>query len=362
MLSLVYSKVNILTPPPSLPLQDPAQIPEFRRALLVWYNSAHRDLPWRRTRDPYRILVSEIMLQQTRVAAVLRYYDRFLARFPTVEALATAPEQDLLAQWAGLGYYYRARNLQKAAQQVVAQGGFPSSYEDLRKLPGVGDYTAAAVASIAFRLPHAVVDGNVLRVLSRLYDDASDVSAGPTKKRFQQLADQLCDLAEPDVYNQAVMELGATVCLPRQPQCLLCPVASFCAARMHGTQDQRPVKSKRLQFVDLERTLLMIERRGKILFRQRSADKSLMPGFFELPDAEGLPTATVSEEIGKVRHTITHHNYTFVIRRGFIKRAPREYCWFSVKELENRPITTVTRKALALFAGRMEGIRVQGQT
>src|SRR6266516_234894 len=185
---------------------------EFRKALLSWYAGAKRVLPWRETRDPYRIWISEVMLQQTRVAAVIPYYERFLARFPDLATLAAAPEQELLAAWGGLGYYSRARNLQRAAQQM--RGRFPSDYESIRALVGVGDYTAAAVASIAFGLPYAVVDGNVLRVLSRVTNDASDIGSLKTKKRMQALADTLLAQSDPGLYNQALMELGATVCLP----------------------------------------------------------------------------------------------------------------------------------------------------
>jgi A/G-specific adenine glycosylase len=191
------------------------EIAAIRRRLLEWYQKHKRDLPWRRTRDPYGIWISEIMLQQTRAAAVIPYYERFLALFPDAPALASAPEQDLLAAWAGLGYYARARNLQKAARLIVELPRFPSDYAGLRQLPGVGDYTAAAVASIAFGKPHAVLDGNVLRVLSRMVAEQGDIKSPAVRRGLATLADKLLHRARPGEFNQALMELGATVCVPK---------------------------------------------------------------------------------------------------------------------------------------------------
>jgi endonuclease III len=188
---------------------------------LRWYAAQHRDLPWRRTRDPYRIWVSEIMLQQTRAEAVIPYYERFLERFPSIAALAAASAEEILASWSGLGYYSRARNLHKAARQMG--GLFPSGYQAIRELPGVGDYTAAAISSIAFGLPYAVLDGNVLRVVARLTNDSADISAGRTRARFREIAQQWLDRRQPGAFNQAMMELGATVCLPRVPRCEYLP-------------------------------------------------------------------------------------------------------------------------------------------
>ena len=230
------------------------------RLLLEWYAHGHRDLPWRRTSDPYRIWVSEIMLQQTRAQAVIPYYERFLVRFPTVEALAAARENDVLALWAGLGYYSRARNLWRAAAQVADAGAFPRQHEAIRALPGIGDYTAAAIASIAFGLPHAVIDGNVLRVVARVENDAADIASARTRERFGAVAQGWLDAAEPGHFNQALMELGATVCLPRNPLCLVCPLAACCRGREEGTAAQLPVKLRRTVTVDLERTLLVIRR------------------------------------------------------------------------------------------------------
>src|SRR5947209_4681805 len=237
-----------------------SEILEFRRELLAWFAVSKRNLPWRRTRDPYRVWISEIMLQQTRVAAVIPFYERFLERFPNVNSLAAAPEQDLLASWAGLGYYYRARNLQKAAQQVMDAGGFPSTYEGIRQLPGIGDYTAASVASISFDLPHAVVDGNVLRVLSRVLDDDTNIASVTGRKHFSLLAQQLLDRENAGAFNQAVMELGATICVPKNPQCLVCPVGELCRARQRGNQTNRPVKIVARKAAEQKRMLFWIER------------------------------------------------------------------------------------------------------
>src|SRR5712691_3306805 len=209
----------------------------LRRKLITWYERAKRDLPWRRTDDPYAIWISEIMLQQTRVAAVVPYYERFLARFPKPAALADAPEPELLRMWSGLGYYSRARNLRKAANQIVDHGGFPRDYGSIRELAGVGDYTAAAVASIAFGLPFAVVDGNVRRVIARLLNQTS-ADAGKE-------AGLLLDRRDPGRWNQALMELGAVVCLPREPRCGECPIAAHCEALRRGAQGELPAKRAR---------------------------------------------------------------------------------------------------------------------
>ena len=307
-----------------------------------------RDLPWRRTRDPYRIWLSEVMLQQTRVAAVLPYYERFLARFPDVDSLAAASEPDLLAAWSGLGYYSRARNLQKAARSIVKHGAFPASYEGIRALAGVGDYTAAAVSSIAFGLAHAVVDGNVLRVLARLSNDAGDIGATPVRSRLTALANELLDAQAPGDYNQALMELGATACLPKRPQCLLCPVADFCEARTQGTAAQLPVKLRRTEPVFIEKSLLRIEKETSILMWQRPEESSRMPGFWELPELTQLPCAHVFETVGEFRHTITHHRYRFTVLRAEIRRPPKEFRWIANDLFTTLPISTITRKALAL--------------
>ncbi len=326
--------------------RDMPQPPAIARKLAAWYLSSARDLPWRQTGDPYRILVSEVMLQQTRAQTVIPYYEKFLSLFPTAKALARASESEVLAAWSGLGYYTRARNLQRAARQIGEAGDFPRDYDAIRKLPGVGPYTAAAVASIAFGLPHVVVDGNVLRVVARMANNASDIGAHRTRTRFEAIAAAWLDPAHPGVFNQALMELGATVCIPRDPLCLLCPVASECAARAAGTTSSLPVKLRRTEAAHISSTLLLIEKKGNLLMWKRPESASRMPGFWELPDLERLPAAKPGPLLGSFRHTITHHHYRFDVVRAFISRTPRGYRWLSQQERQVQPLSTISRKAL----------------
>ena len=327
--------------------------PPIAELLLAWYREGHRDLPWRRTTDPYRIWLSEIMLQQTRVQAVIPYYERFLDRFPTVEALAAAREPAVRAAWSGLGYYSRARNLRRAAQAIAAGGGFPREYEAIRALPGIGDYTAAAIASIAFGLPHAVVDGNVLRVVARVENDAADIASARTRQRFREVAEAWLDPRQPGAFNQALMELGATVCLPKNPLCLLCPVASECRAFAEGTVDQLPVKLRRVAPVHLESLLLVVRNRGRILLRQREADSRRMAGFWEVPTAEQLPRARIGRRLGEFRHTITHHHYRFAVAEASSSAARKPFAWFAPDELAEIPLSTTARKALKLAGAQI---------
>lgn len=215
----------------------------FSSVLLAWYDQNKRDLPWRRTKDPYLIWLSEIILQQTRVVQGLAYYNRFSERFPTPRALAEAPEDEVLKYWQGLGYYSRARNLHAAAKSM--QGEFPRTYEGVRALKGVGDYTAAAVCSIAYDMPYAVVDGNVYRVLARVFGIDTPIDSPAGKKQFTELAQKLLDKKRPGDYNQAIMDFGATVCTPAAPQCLVCPLAAVCRALADGRVEQLPVKAQK---------------------------------------------------------------------------------------------------------------------
>jgi len=314
--------------------------------LLSWYDASHRDLPWRRTSDPYRIWVSEIMLQQTRAQTVIPYYERFLKRFPTVQALAAASENDLLTLWSGLGYYSRARNLKRAAAAMVISGGFPRDFDAIRALPGVGDYTAAAIASIAFGLPHAVVDGNVLRVVARVENDAADITAARTRERFRAVAQKWLDPARPGAFNQALMELGATVCLPRNPLCLVCPLTAVCGARQSGATAQLPVKLRPREPVRIAATLLLVRRGGEVLLKQRSSSAKRMPGFWDLPGPEDLPWARVGKSCGEFRHSITHHRYTFHVYLASARSPGPGYGWFPTKLLAEIPLSTTARKAL----------------
>jgi A/G-specific adenine glycosylase len=286
------------------------------------------------------------MLQQTRAQAVIPYYERFLDRFPTVEALAAAAEEEILALWSGLGYYSRARNLRSAALLMVEAGGFPREYDAIRALPGVGDYTAAAVASIAFGLAHAVVDGNVLRVVARVENDASDIGATRTRERFRGTAQEWLGASEPGRFNQALMELGATVCLPRNPLCLLCPLAAGCRAREEGTAAQLPVKLRKTEPVRIEGVLLVVRKGNGVLLRQRAADARRMAGFWDLPSPEDLPGARPGARLGEIRHTITHHHFTLAVREAR-SRAPGDgFRWFEPGQLTAIPLSTTARKAL----------------
>jgi len=305
----------------------------LRKRLLAWFERQARDLPWRRTRDPYRIWVSEIMLQQTRVAAVVPYYERFLERFPDVRMLASAEESEVLALWSGLGYYSRARNLLRAARMIHESGRFPRSYEELRSLPGVGEYTAAAIASIAFGEPRAVVDGNVRRVLSRLSCGAEDPA---------RLAQKLLDRQRPGDFNQALMELGAEVCRPRSPRCDVCPVARYCQGRRQGRQSEFPERRPRAPRQRLRLTLALVKRRGGILFVQEN-------GFWNLPQAGALVDFGKGREVGRFRHSILNRDYEVTVVEGKLGKAPTGSRTLRPQEWSRLPLATLARKALAIW-------------
>lgn len=271
----------------------------FSQTLLDWYATHGRELPWRETTDPYRIWISEIILQQTRVAQGYDYYLRFVERFPTVEVLAAATEDEVLHRWEGLGYYSRARNLHAAAQQIVAQGGFPCDYAGVRALKGVGDYTAAAICSFAYGLPTAVVDGNVYRVLARYFaiDTPIDVAAG--KKEFAQLADSLMVPERAADYNQAIMDFGAVQCTPRAPRCLICPLVETCAARQTGQVEDYPVKSKKVTVTHRYFTyILLVDTSAEepALFIRRRPSGDIWQGLYE-PLLIETPAPITAEEV-----------------------------------------------------------------
>ncbi len=258
---------------------------------LAWYEKNKRDLPWRKDKDPYHIWVSEIMLQQTRVEAVIPYYERFMAALPTIEALAKCQEDPLLKLWEGLGYYNRVRNMQKAAQTICADygGQMPQTYEKIVALPGIGPYTAGAIASIAFDERVPAVDGNVLRILSRVSQDDSDILKNATKKRMTTQLSKVMP-KEAGAFNQAMMEIGALVCIPNgQPKCDLCPWQPFCLAYQNATYDRLPVKTKAKSRRIEEKTVLLIQDGQKIVLRKRPS-KGLLAGLYELPNIEGYLT------------------------------------------------------------------------
>ncbi len=311
------------------------QLQRLRRALLAWYDAHRRDLPWRQDTDPYRVWVSEIMLQQTRVAAVLEHYGRFMKRFPTVAALARAREQSVLAAWSGLGYYHRARRMHQAAKVIVRQHGgqFPSCAEGWLRLPGIGRYTAAAIASIAFGEAVAVVDGNVERVLARL--DGAALPAGLAWNRAQ----ALLDCQRPGDFNQAMMELGATICTPRAPKCLLCPLAPFCRTQgEHVTVNQVPRKRKQLSYA-------LVEKEGKVLLVQRPSGARLMAGMWELPQMANPPVSRTAP-VARLRHSITDTDYQILVFRAPEFDA-HDSGWFTPKQWRRMALTGLARKILA---------------
>jgi A/G-specific adenine glycosylase len=323
------------------------QAKTVRRLLLKWYGDHKRDLPWRHTQDPYRIWISEVMLQQTRVAAVIPYYERFLALFPDAAALASAPEQKLLAAWAGLGYYSRARNLRKAARAIVELSHFPDDYAALRELPGVGDYTAAALASIAFGRPHAALDGNVARVLGRMLAERGDIKSQAVRNNLRALAGALLDPKQPGEFNQALMELGATVCVPKRPLCGACPVRPYCLARRQGLENQLPAGAGRPSASRRKKHLLVIEKENKILLWQRPADSSRLAGFWELPELESIPGATIHGGVAGFRHTIVNTTYLVQVQRAALRSRPSGFRWLAKGDLEDLPLSTTAKKALA---------------
>jgi len=256
----------------------------FRKNLLAWYDANKRDMSWRRTSDPYAILVSEVMLQQTQVSRVEEYWSRFLKRFPTAEALATATEDGVCSAWSGLGYYRRARNLRKAALAIVESGGgVPRTAELLRELPGIGAYTAAAVASIAFGEAVAVLDANVVRVIARLLAETDDVTRAPARRRLESVASELLDPERPGDFNQAMMELGAIVCSPTSPTCDRCPVSAHCLARAAGDPEAYPVTRIAVQMNEMHETAALIVRRGRVLLTNEPDERGWWPGLWRLP-------------------------------------------------------------------------------
>jgi|HubBroStandDraft_6_1064221.scaffolds.fasta_scaffold260183_2 A/G-specific adenine glycosylase len=332
------------------------EISELRERLLEWFHKHQRDLPWRRNKDPYRIWLSEIMLQQTRVAAVIPFYERFLEHFPTIAALAAAPETEVLRLWAGLGYYSRARNLQRAAQEIVAKHGgeFPRTAEQTLALPGIGSYTAAAILSIAFGSRLAVLDGNVARVIARLGAVHGDLREVARWQALQAAADSLLDPDAPSDWNQAMMELGATICTPKSPQCLLCPVAEFCRARQRGLTEVIPEKRKKRATEEVElAAAVFIDKRGRTLLLpppetdrdhvtqdevrplisnmwhfpmipvQRDARRELaefLKGFDALDATESKPKL---EELPSARHTVTYRAIRLLPFRIAVEKLPR---------------------------------------
>lgn len=343
------------------------------RDLLDWFDRHRRDLPWRRTRDPYLIWLSEVMLQQTRVETVLPYYNRFVEKFPTVTGLAAAEIDDVLALWSGLGYYRRARQLHAAARQVAermrAGRGFPGTAAELRELPGIGAYTAAAVASIAFDEPVPVLDGNVERVLSRWLALELDPKSVPARERLLEAAGGLLVPGRPGDGNQALMELGATICVPKRPRCLLCPIRSGCLAAAGGDPERYPVARPKRERERRRMTVAVAEREGKVLLIRRPDESPLLAGTWELPWVEGDEslaealasryggTWTLGPPAATVKHSITYRDLEAEVRRARVEGLEVEglegECgWFGEAERSALPLSSLVGKVLRA-AGRL---------
>ncbi|MDX1534752.1 MAG: A/G-specific adenine glycosylase [Thermoplasmata archaeon] len=346
----------------------------FRRALLTWYKENRRDLPWRRTQDPYAILVSEILLQQTRIRTGESYFQRFMARFPTVEALAQAQPDEVIRVWEGLGYYRRAHRLHAAAKEIVKRHGgrVPRQVGALLTLPGVGPYTAGAVASIAYGEPVPAVDGNVTRVLARLRRIQEDVTRSATRTRVAGEATELVPLHDPGTFNQALMELGAMVCLPRNPRCPRCPVVAWCQARAAGEETSLPHRSRRTPVPLVAAVFGLVERPGQVLLVRRAED-DLLGGLWALPGGEIASEESPKDgirrvllegygwevepgpEVGRHAHTFSHKRWDAVGIRCHpvsIRLAGREARWVRRADLDDLPVVPFHREFLRALGVR----------
>ncbi len=345
--------------------------PGLTRSLLLWYRRHRRDLPWRGTNNPYRIWISEVMLQQTTVKTVIPYYRKFLARFPTLRSLARAPLDDVLGAWSGLGYYRRARQLHAAARLILEthRGRFPRDPDAVRALPGVGRYTAGAVLSIAFGLKEPVLDGNVARVLSRLFLLRGDPRSGPNAKRLWAIARSLVEsTAAPGDLNQALMELGALICAPAAPECTACPVARRCAARAAGVQESIPARRRLRDPVSVHSSVALVERRGRYLMRRRGGS-GLMDGLWEFPsldpmDGRGVRVLSLGR-VADLRHSITYRRLRVEVHRARLVSEPRPrdgYRWVTPAQARRLPASSLVRKVLdaACIGGRAVGGRACG--
>ena len=366
----------------------------FRQKLLAWYDENKRDLPWRRSKNPYHIWVSEIMLQQTRVDTVIPYYERFLEWFPTVESLANAPEERLLKAWEGLGYYSRVRNMQTAAQQIMSEfeGKFPSTYEGISSLKGIGPYTAGAISSIAFNLPQPAVDGNVMRVLARLFEVNHDIGNPSNRKIFQAMMEVLIDPDRPGDFNQALMDLGSDIEAPVNPRPEESPVKEFSAAYQHGTMDRYPIKAPKKKPIPIFLKALVVQNsQGQFLLEKNESEK-LLAGFWHFPlievdefldQTQDLDLfSQVAEpiiELGpspqesfeqdydlevewqdlrfeEVKHVFSHRKWHIQIIAGRVAEtqeyADREVLWLSPEEFSNYPIAKPQQKIWQAYLKR----------
>ena len=366
----------------------------FRQKLLAWYDENKRDLPWRRSKNPYHIWVSEIMLQQTRVDTVIPYYERFLDWFPTVESLANAPEERLLKAWEGLGYYSRVRNMQTAAQQIMSEyeGKFPSTYESISSLKGIGPYTAGAISSIAFNLPQPAVDGNVMRVLARLFEVNHDIGNPSNRKLFQAMMEVLIDSDRPGDFNQALMDLGSDIEAPVNPRPEESPVKEFSAAYQHGTMDRYPIKAPKKKPIPIYLKALVVQNsQGQFLLEKNESEK-LLAGFWHFPLIEVDEFSDQTQDLDlfsqvaesilqlgpspqesfeqdydlevdwqdlrfeEVKHVFSHRKWHIQIIAGRVAEsqeyADREVLWLRPEEFSNYPLAKPQQKIWQAYLKR----------
>lgn len=369
----------------SIEMWDDEKIASFRRTLLAWYDNEKRDLPWRRTKNPYHIWVSEIMLQQTQVVTVIPYYERFLAWFPTVDALAKAPEEKLLKAWEGLGYYSRVRNMQKAAQEIMDDfnGEFPTTYDDILSLKGIGPYTAGAIASIAFDLPEPAVDGNIMRVMARLFEVNYDIGDPKNRKIFQAIMEVLIDPERPGDFNQALMDLGTDIESAKNPRPDESPIRFFSAAYLHGTYDKYPIKLPKKKPKPLQIQAFVIRNSKGDFLLEKNTDGRLLGGFWSFPimetdfigqqldlfetdnakntlkttsqktlfkeDYQLNPTWT-NKTFNHVKHTFSHQKWTIELIEGSVNSneftKDKELRWVAQDQLSTYPMATPQKKML----------------
>lgn len=370
---------------------DDEKIASFRRTLLNWYDNEKRDLPWRRTKNPYFIWISEIMLQQTQVVTVIPYYERFLKWFPTIEDLANAPEDKLLKAWEGLGYYSRVRNMQKAAQEIMVKfdGVFPDNHKDILSLKGIGPYTAGAISSIAFGIAEPAVDGNVMRVMARLFEVNYDIGEPKNRKIFQAIMEILIDPERPGDFNQALMDLGTDIESAKNPRPDESPIRFFSAAYLHGTYDKYPIKLPKKKPKPLQLQAFVIRNNGGDFLLEKNLDGRLLGGFWSFPivetdfigqqldlfekntaslktvlqkalfekDYQVTPNWT-KREFSPVKHTFSHQKWTIELIEGMVTSdevsKDKELRWVSLDQLQDYPMATPQKKMLAEYLKKID--------
>ena len=370
---------------------DDEKIASFRRTLLNWYDNEKRDLPWRRTKNPYFIWISEIMLQQTQVVTVIPYYERFLEWFPTIEDLANAPEDKLLKAWEGLGYYSRVRNMQKAAQEIMEKfdGVFPDNHKDILSLKGIGPYTAGAISSIAFGLAEPAVDGNVMRVMARLFEINYDIGDPKNRKIFQAIMENLIDPERPGDFNQALMDLGTDIESAKNPRPDESPIRFFSAAYLHGTYDKYPIKLPKKKPKPVQIQAFVIRNSDGDILLEKNLDGRLLGGFWSFPimetdfigqqldlfEKETTSLKTVSQkalfekdyqvtpdwtkrEFSLVKHTFSHQKWTIELIEGMVTSdevsEDKELRWVSLDQLQDYPMATPQKKMLAEYLKKID--------